>query len=71
MYVDMESGALGGQNTLQRKKCGVVRELVTIADFFFMYVHCSIFLYNRFTIINITRRYEQNDFNISITYFIA
>ena len=43
MYVDVESGALGRQTTSQRKKCGVVRELVTIADFFFMYVHYSIF----------------------------
>ena len=55
MYVDMESGALGGQNTLQRKKCGVVRELVTIADFFIS-LHCSILHYNRLTIV-IKRRY--------------
>ena len=71
MYVDVESGALGRLTTSQRKKCGVVRELVTIADFFFVYVHCSIFLYNHFTMVDIKRIRKQNDFNIPITHFIA
>ena len=45
MYVDVESGALGRQTTSQRKKCGVVRELVTIADFYSSCMYIAAFFF--------------------------
>ena len=57
------------KTTSQRKSEFLVRDLVTIADFLFHYIAAFFIIIASQYLIK--RRCEQNDFNISITHFIA